>query len=234
MSIKRKLQVKKIGKILSLDTSIGKDPDAGKDWGQKKKGVTEDEVGGWHHWLNGHESEQTPEDSEGQGNLHAAVPGVTKSQTQLSDWTTTTIWYDHRLLLFRDLCGSVPWELSEHTFQIETSDHALLVCVCTFLSIYFTIQWLFPLQVRGFLGRLLSALLEHKHAEKSIARTPLLPCNIRASDSKPTCPSHVGTRGVAARGSGQTWCSSDMAPCSCSRREILSKWLNDLLIFPCN
>ena len=34
---------------------IGKDPDAGKDWGQEEKGTTEDEMVGWHHWLNGHE-----------------------------------------------------------------------------------------------------------------------------------------------------------------------------------
>ena len=33
---------------------IGKDPDAGKDWGQEEKGMTEDEMVGWHHWLNGH------------------------------------------------------------------------------------------------------------------------------------------------------------------------------------
>ena len=45
---------------------IGKDPDAGKDWGQKEKGVTEDEMAEWHHWLNEHESEQTPGDSEEQ------------------------------------------------------------------------------------------------------------------------------------------------------------------------
>jgi len=46
----------------------GKDPDAGKDWGQEK-GATEDEMVGWHHWLNGHELEQTPGDSERQGSL---------------------------------------------------------------------------------------------------------------------------------------------------------------------
>ena len=45
----------------------GKDPDAGKDWGQKEKGTTEDEMAGWHHWHNGHEFEQAPGDSEGQG-----------------------------------------------------------------------------------------------------------------------------------------------------------------------
>ena len=69
---------------------IGKDPDAGKDWGQEETGVTEDEMVGWHHQLNGHEFEQTPGDSEGQGSLAATVHGVTKSQTQLRDWTTTT------------------------------------------------------------------------------------------------------------------------------------------------
>ena len=48
---------------------IGKDPDAGKDWGHEQKEVTEDEMVGWHHWLNGHESEQTLGDCEGQGRL---------------------------------------------------------------------------------------------------------------------------------------------------------------------
>ena len=48
---------------------IRKDPDAGKDCGQEEKGKTEDEVIGWHHRLNGHEFEQTLEDSEGQGSL---------------------------------------------------------------------------------------------------------------------------------------------------------------------
>ena len=53
---------------------IGKDPDAGKDWGQEVKGMTEDEMVGWHHWLNGHELEQTPRDSEGQGSLECCSP----------------------------------------------------------------------------------------------------------------------------------------------------------------
>ena len=39
---------------------IGKDSDAGSDWGQEEKGTTEDEMAGWHHWLNGRESEWTP------------------------------------------------------------------------------------------------------------------------------------------------------------------------------
>ena len=50
-----------------------KDPDAGKDWRQEK-GTTEDEMVGWHHWLNEHEFEQTLGDSEGQGNLECCSP----------------------------------------------------------------------------------------------------------------------------------------------------------------
>ena len=53
---------------------IGKDPDAGKDWGQKEKGVTEDEMFGWHHRLSGHEFEQALGDSEGQGSLVCCSP----------------------------------------------------------------------------------------------------------------------------------------------------------------
>ena len=48
---------------------IGKDPDAGKDWEQEEKGVTEDQMVGWHHQLNEHEFEQALGDGEGQGSL---------------------------------------------------------------------------------------------------------------------------------------------------------------------
>ena len=48
---------------------IGKDPDAGKDWGQEEKGMTEDEMVGWFHRLNGHEFEQASGDGDGQGSL---------------------------------------------------------------------------------------------------------------------------------------------------------------------
>ena len=59
---------------------LGKDPDVGKDWGQK--GVREDEMGGWHHRLNGHESEQTRGDSEGKGSLACCNPwGCKESDT---------------------------------------------------------------------------------------------------------------------------------------------------------
>ena len=48
---------------------IGKDPDAGKDGRQQEKGMTEDERARWHHWRDGHEFEQAPGDTEGQGSL---------------------------------------------------------------------------------------------------------------------------------------------------------------------
>ena len=52
----------------------GKDMDAGKDWRPEEKGMTEDELVGWHHWLNGHESEQAPGDGDGQGSLACCSP----------------------------------------------------------------------------------------------------------------------------------------------------------------
>ena len=48
---------------------IGKGPDAGKDWREEEKGVTENEMIGWHHQLDGHEFEQTPGVGDGQGSL---------------------------------------------------------------------------------------------------------------------------------------------------------------------
>jgi len=66
---------------------IGKDSDAGRDWGQEEKGTTEDEMAGWHHWLNGRESGWTPQVGDGQGAWSVAIHGVTRSWTRLSDWT---------------------------------------------------------------------------------------------------------------------------------------------------
>ena len=64
----QKLELQYFGRLMQSQV-IGKDPDAAKDWRQEEKGETEDEVIGCHHWLNGHEFEQTQGDSEGQGRL---------------------------------------------------------------------------------------------------------------------------------------------------------------------
>ena len=65
---------------------IGKDSDAGRDWGQEGKATTEDEMAGWYQWLGGREFEWTLGVDDGQGSL-ACCNGVAKSRTRLSNWT---------------------------------------------------------------------------------------------------------------------------------------------------
>ena len=60
---------------------IGKDPNAGKDWGQEEKGMTEDEMAGWHHQLDGHGFEQALGLVMDREAWHAAIHEVTKSRT---------------------------------------------------------------------------------------------------------------------------------------------------------
>ena len=60
-----KLKLQYFGHLMWRDDSLGKDPDAGKDWGQEEKRATEDEMAGWHHQLNGHVFEQTSGEKPG-------------------------------------------------------------------------------------------------------------------------------------------------------------------------
>ena len=83
-----KLKLQYFGYLMRRTDSFEKTLMLGKDWRQEEKGVTEDEMVGWHHWPNGHEFEQIPKGSEGQEASYATVHGVAKSQTRLSDWTT--------------------------------------------------------------------------------------------------------------------------------------------------
>ena len=67
---------------------LGKDPDAEKDWRREEKGTTEDEVVGWHHWLDGHEFEQAPGVGDGQGRLACHSPwGHKELDTAELNWT---------------------------------------------------------------------------------------------------------------------------------------------------
>ena len=68
---------------------IGKDPDAGKDWGQEEKGTAEDEMVGWHHWPNWLEFEQGLGVGDGQGGLACCRPWSLKvsDMTELLNWT---------------------------------------------------------------------------------------------------------------------------------------------------
>ena len=74
---------------------IGKDSDAGWDWGGEEKGMTEDEMAGWHHWLDGRESEWTPGISDGQGGLACCDSWGRKE----SDTTERLNWIDGAVVL---------------------------------------------------------------------------------------------------------------------------------------
>ena len=73
---------------------IWKDPGAGKDWGREEKGMTEDEMAGWHHWLNGHGFGWTPGVGDGQGALAYCSPWGHKE----SDMTEQLNWYIHEYI----------------------------------------------------------------------------------------------------------------------------------------
>ena len=88
----------------------GKDPDAGRDWGQEEKGMTEDmtedEMVGWHHWINGHEFEWTPGVGDGQGGLACCSPWRGK-ESDTTEWLNFSasmslflFWYVHLFVFF--------------------------------------------------------------------------------------------------------------------------------------
>ena len=82
--------VKRISYILFV---IGKDFDAGRDWGQEEKGTTEDEMAGWQHWLDGRESEWTLGVGDGQGGLACCDSwgGKESDTTERLNWTELMI-----------------------------------------------------------------------------------------------------------------------------------------------
>ena len=83
------LKLQYFGYLMQKKWLIGKDPDAGKDWRQEEKGMTEDEMVRWHHRLDRHEFEQALGVGDGQGSLSMAYcsPWDHKESTKLSNWT---------------------------------------------------------------------------------------------------------------------------------------------------
>ena len=87
---------------------IGKDPDTGKDWRQEEKGRTEDEMVGWHHWLDGHEFEQTP----GVGDRWGSQAFCSTWGCEVLDMTECLNWTEagsNILLLLMVLQCSITW-----------------------------------------------------------------------------------------------------------------------------
>ncbi len=79
---------------------IGKDSDAGMDWGQEEKGMTEDAMAGWHHWLDGHEFGWPPGVGDGQGGL-ACCSSWGRKESDTTEWLNwTELRLDHLLHLW--------------------------------------------------------------------------------------------------------------------------------------
>ena len=89
---------------------IGKDPDAGKDWRQEEKGTTEDEMVGWHHWLDGHGFEWTLRVGDGQGGLACCSPWGRRVR---HDWVTELNWTDRWYTI---LCKLKVYNVMIHNF----------------------------------------------------------------------------------------------------------------------
>ena len=85
-----KLKLQYFGHLMQRATSLEKNHDSGKDQRWEEKGMAEDEMVGWHLWLNGHEFEQAPGEVKDREAWYAAVHGVANSHTWLSNWTITT------------------------------------------------------------------------------------------------------------------------------------------------
>ena len=109
---------------------IGKGPNAGKDWRQEEKGMTEDEMVGWHHWLNGPEFEQTLGVGDGQGSMACCSPWGYKE----SDVTEDLNWTD-------PLLNSPPTQAAtQHWAKFPVLDsRSLLVIHFKYSSVYMSI-----------------------------------------------------------------------------------------------
>ena len=109
---------------------IWKDSDAGKDWRREEKGMTEDEMVGSHHWLDGHELSKLQELVMNMEAWCAAVHGVSLNQTQLSNWTEL-----NSLLKF-SLCSSILLPSSVSIFMIITLNSIGYIAYLCFIYLF--------------------------------------------------------------------------------------------------
>ena len=104
-----KLKLQYFGHLVGMSWLNGKDSDAGRDWRQEEKGTTEDEMSGWHLWLDGSESEWTPGVGEGQGGLACCDSWVRKEldTTEELNWTKLKFVKGLTSWWFSDQCHSM-------------------------------------------------------------------------------------------------------------------------------
>ena len=102
----------------------------GKDWRQEEKGVAEDEMVVWHHWLNGHESEQTLGDSEGQGNLACCSPWGCK-ESDMTLQLSKNKWGEPSCVCFALDFPSIRLSLRSWVYLCLLSDYWILTWMLT-------------------------------------------------------------------------------------------------------
>ena len=133
-----KLKLQYFGHLMQSGL-IGKDSDAGRDWGQEEKGTTEDEMAGWHHQHNGHEFGWTPGVGDGQGGLACCDSWGRKESdtTKRLNWTELNWkrqWQPTPVLLpgkshrRKRLVGSSPWGCEESYMTEQLHFHFSLSC----------------------------------------------------------------------------------------------------------
>ena len=125
---------------------IGKDPDAVWDWGQEEKGTTEDEMAGWHHWLDGHEFEWTPGVGDGQGGLACCDSWGRKE----SDMTEQLNWTELRSLLELPTIQSSPTAFMDSNFALY-QDLQVYILKCEMQWSRRPVYWMFIRSISSFL-----------------------------------------------------------------------------------
>ena len=108
---------------------IGKDSDAGRDWGQEEKAMTEDEMAGWHHQLDGHESEWTPGVGDGQGGL-ACCDSWGHKESDTTEWLNWTQLNYGKDMSNRACCFATCNNQSKLSFHAHLDEYVkVLFCV---------------------------------------------------------------------------------------------------------
>ena len=135
LMLKLKLQYFGVSRVWSFnphakDWLIGKDPDAGRDWGKEEKGMIEDEMAGWHHWLDGHESEWTPGVGDGQGGL-ACCNSWGRKESDMTEWLN---WTENQSNIQKEVLGQWPWAQRSAKFCCSQC-----FCCCFSFSFLFTL-----------------------------------------------------------------------------------------------
>ena len=137
------LKLQYFGHLMQRASSLGKDPDAGKNWRRKEKGTTENEMVGWHHWLNGHECELMQGNSEGQGSLACCSPWGRK-ELDRTEWLNNSNSYAKKV-----------WQCFLRICQFATNHVTNFPFDCAFWIICsqeFREFWIWPVNIFMFFG----------------------------------------------------------------------------------